>query len=39
MKIRDGVYAQPNLTYIPEPGQHPGIPVPLIFTMRAIVLF
>ena len=28
MKIRDGIYAQPNLTYIPDPGQHPGIPGP-----------
>ena len=39
MKIRDGIYIQPNLSYIPDPAQHPGIPGAVDFTMRAIVLF
>ncbi len=39
MKVRDGIYIQPNLSYIPEPAQHPGIPGAFDFTMRAIVLF
>lgn len=39
MKVRDGIFVQPNLSYIPDPGQHPGIPGAFIFTMGAIVLF
>ena len=39
MKLRNGVYIQPNLSYIPDPAQHPGIPGAFDFTMRAIVLF
>jgi porin len=39
MKIRDGIFIQPNLSYIPDPAQHPGIPGAFDFTMRAIVLF
>jgi porin len=39
MKIKGGFFMQPNLSYIPEPAQHPGIPGAFNFTMRAIVLF
>ena len=39
MKVRDGIYIQPNLSYIPDPAQHPGIPGAFDFTMRAIILF
>ena len=39
MKIRDGIFMQPNLSYIPDPAQHPGIPGALAFTLRAIIVF
>jgi hypothetical protein len=39
MKIRDGIYFQPNLSYIPDPAQHPGIPGAFEFTLRGIFLF
>jgi porin len=37
--IRDGFFLQPNLSYIPNPAQHPGIPGALDPTLRAILLF
>jgi porin len=39
MTVREGIYIQPNLSYIPDPAQHPGIPGSFNFTMRGIVLF
>lgn len=39
MKIPDGIFMQPNLSYIPDPAQHTGIPGALAFTLRAIVVF
>jgi porin len=39
LKVRDGIYMQPNFSYIPNPAQHPGIPGAFDFTMRAIILF
>ncbi len=39
MKLRDGLYIQPNLSYIPAPAEHPGIPAAFDFTLRGIVLF
>lgn len=39
MKLHDGIYIQPNLSYIPSPAEHPGIPAAFDFTLRGIVLF
>jgi porin len=39
MKIRDGIYVQPNLSYIPDPAQHPGIPGAFDVTIRGIIVF
>jgi carbohydrate-selective porin OprB len=39
MKVRDGIYVQPNLSYIPDPAQHPGIPGAFAVTLRGIILF
>ena len=39
MTVREGIYVQPNLSYIPDPAQHPGIPGSFNFTIRGIVLF
>jgi len=37
--IADGVFLQPALTYIPNPGNSPGIPGAVAFTSRITVLF
>lgn len=39
MKLFDGCFVQPNLTYIPTPGQGDSVPGALAFTMRMVVLF
>jgi hypothetical protein len=38
MKIRDDIFMQPNLSYMPEPAKHPGIPGALAYTLRAILV-
>ncbi|MBY0525771.1 MAG: carbohydrate porin [Gemmataceae bacterium] len=37
--VRDGAYLQPNLTYVPNPGERPGIREAWALTLRVIVLF
>jgi porin len=39
MKLFDGWFFQPNLTYIPTPGENGAIPSALALTFRLIVLF
>jgi porin len=39
MKLGDGIFLQPNLSYIPDPAEHPGIPSAFVVTIRGIVLF
>ena len=39
MQVKNGVLIQPNLTYIVNPAQHPGIPNAFAVTLRAILLF
>jgi porin len=38
-KINEALYVQPNLSYVPDPAQHPGIPGAFVFTMRGILVF
>jgi porin len=39
MQLRPGFFFQPNLTYIPTPGQSESIPAALAVTFRLVVLF
>ena len=39
MKIKDGIFLQPNLTEVVDPGRHAGIPDSLVFTLRFLALF
>jgi porin len=39
LKVKDGCFLQPNLSYIVSPAQQPGIPDGLAVTLRAIILF
>jgi porin len=39
MKLFDGCFFQPNLTYIPTPGQNTAIPAALAVTFRIVLLF
>lgn len=39
MKLFDGCFFQPNLTYIPTPGQHESIPAALAVNFRFVFLF
>jgi porin len=39
MKIRDGIYFQPNLTEVVDPARHPGIPDAFALTLRVLALF
>ncbi|MHC5542623.1 carbohydrate porin, partial [Singulisphaera rosea] len=39
MKMFGTTFFQPNLTYIPNPARHPGIPDAFALTLRAIMLF
>jgi carbohydrate-selective porin OprB len=39
MKIRDGIFVQPNLTEVVDPGRHGNIPDSLVFTLRVLALF
>lgn len=39
MNVRSGIYFQPTLTYIPNPGQRPNIDSALAVTMQLTVLF
>jgi len=39
MNLGHGTFLQPNLTYIPDPARHPGIPGAFALTLRMIVLF
>ena len=39
MQLANNFYVQPNLSFIPDPAQRPGIPEAFAFTLRAIVLF
>jgi porin len=39
MKIRDGIYFQPNLTEVVDPGRHAGIPDAFAITLRLLALF
>ena len=39
IQVRDGMFLQPNLTYIPDPARVPGTPGAFPFTIQAVVLF
>ncbi|WP_168221823.1 carbohydrate porin [Aquisphaera giovannonii] len=39
MKMADGLLFQPNLTYVPSPARHEGIPGAFALTLRMILLF
>src|SRR5262249_25586984 len=39
MQITKNFFIQPNLTYIPDPAQRPGIPDAFAVTLRAILLY
>ena len=37
--IRDGIYLEPALSYIPNPGERPGISAVWAATLNLVVLF
>jgi porin len=39
MQLKEGAYFQPNLSYIPNPGQRPGIQDAWALTLRVLLLF
>ena len=39
LELLSGAYFQPALSYIPNPGQRPGIPDAVAFTLKLILLF
>jgi porin len=39
MKLRDGWFLQPNLTYIPTPAENARTPQALALTLRLTILF
>jgi porin len=39
IQVRDGLFLQPNLTYIPDPARVPGTPGAFPLTIQAVMLF
>jgi porin len=39
MKLHEGIFFQPNLTEVVDPGRHGNIPDSLVFTLRVLALF